>query len=98
MLKLEIKSKDVLIKNYREEFKYGAFNLELKEQNLSIGDKVEVVVILSFENNEEYSTKARVSIIDTKGIVLAFENNETSIKLHEKIKSIVSDEKLQSIF
>lgn len=96
MIRINIPSKSLLEKNYRKEFKYGAINIENDDQNvlksLKIGKKDEMQLSLSFEGEDIFTVKGRISMISKKSFIFAFDNNDASITLKSKIENIIGSD------
>lgn len=102
MLKIVMPNENVLKKNYRKEFKYGAINIENKEieitKKLEIGKREEVEITFAFDNNSKLTTKGKIAFVDLSGFVFAFDNNDHSLILKQKIEKIIGNNKINTIF
>lgn len=103
MMKITIPNKTILENNYRKEFKYGGINLENDDldvllKKLKIGNKMEVTLLFPFLDEKERNLTGRISLINKKSFVFAFDNNENSKNINEEILAIIDNNIIQSIY
>lgn len=102
MIELKIPNKDILMKNYVADFKYGGLNMVNNDQETlrnikKIGEKLEIIVNLPFLELT-IKTKCRVAFISKSSIIFSFENTTESEKLKEKIEEVIGDQRNENIF